>query len=131
VDSLRLAQRISALAVEMERRVDVLIQVNVAGEGTKGGIEVDRALDEIGAISALPGLRVRGLMTMAPFTGDEAVIRGVFSRTRRLQEEAAKDASGFEPRHLSMGMSGDFEIAVEEGSTLVRLGTILLGERQA
>jgi PLP dependent protein len=131
VDSLRLAQRISALAIEMERRADVLVQVNVAGEETKGGIEVERALDEIGAIAALPGLRVRGLMTMAPFTDDERVIRNVFSRTRRLQEEAAKGAPGFEARHLSMGMSGDFEIAVEEGSTLVRLGTILLGERQA
>jgi PLP dependent protein len=130
IDSVRLAERLSELARERGRRVDVLVQVNVAGEETKGGLEIDDALDGIGAISALPGLRVGGLMTMAPFTDDEGVVRSVFSRTRLLQEEAARSVPGFEPRHLSMGMSGDFEIAVEEGSTLVRLGTILLGERE-
>lgn len=66
---------------------------------------------------------------MAPFTEDERVVRGVFARTRALRDSAAAAVPGFEGRHLSMGMSADFEIAVEEGSTLVRLGTVLLGER--
>jgi len=68
-------------------------------------------------------------MTMAPFTDDGAVLRGAFGRTRRLWEEAARQVDGFRATHLSMGMSNDFEIAVEEGSTLVRVGTVLFGER--
>lgn len=85
-------------------------------------------LEQLAELCKLPGLRVMGLMTMAPLAADEGTIREVFATTRRLAEDA-RSIAGFEARHLSMGMSGDFEIAVEEGSTLVRIGSALLGER--
>ncbi|MDR0787589.1 MAG: YggS family pyridoxal phosphate-dependent enzyme [Gemmatimonadota bacterium] len=128
VDSIRLAQKLSEEAVDSGRQVEVLVQVNVSGEETKGGLEGPGTLDSLGGICLLPGLRVVGLMTMAPFTADEGVVREVFRAVRRLAEEAGS-LPGFQSRHLSMGMSGDFELAVEEGSTLVRIGTALLGER--
>lgn len=129
VDSLRLARKLSTEAEDEARRCPVLIQVNVSGEESKGGFEGDGVLDQIGEVCDLRGLEVRGLMTMAPWTDDQNVVRRVFSAARELQENAARTISGFEPRHLSMGMSSDFEVAVEEGSTMVRLGTVLLGER--
>lgn len=129
VDSIRLARKLSDEALGLGRTVEVLVQVNVSGEETKGGLEGPETLDQLGEICEMPGLKVAGLMTMAPFVDDEAVVRGVFTATRRLAEAAIASVSGFEGRHLSMGMSGDYEIAVEEGSTLVRIGTALLGER--
>jgi uncharacterized pyridoxal phosphate-containing UPF0001 family protein len=86
-------------------------------------------VDAIRAIAALPGLKIQGVMTMAPFVGDEKVLRTTFERTRRLFDECSAQVEGFDAQHVSMGMSNDFEIAVEEGSTMVRLGTILFGER--
>ncbi|MEX2584533.1 MAG: YggS family pyridoxal phosphate-dependent enzyme [Gemmatimonadota bacterium] len=128
VDSVRLARKLSDEAVAADRRVEAMIQVNPSGEESKSGLEEDAVRDQIAEICGLPGLRIVGLMTMAPFTDDERVQRTVFAATRRLAESASS-VSGFEGRHLSMGMSNDFEIAVEEGSTMVRLGTVLLGER--
>ena len=134
VDSLRLAEKLSRLGEADARRVPVLVQVNASGEAAKGGLPValdpDAALDGIGAIAALPGLRVMGLMTMAPFVADEGVLRTAFARTRAALEAAAS-IDGFAGRELSMGMSNDYEIAVEEGSTIVRLGTTLFGARPA
>jgi PLP dependent protein len=130
VDSVRLARKLSDEASAAARVAEVLIQVNVSGEETKGGIEGAGALDAIAEICSLPGLRVAGLMTMAPFTDDEVVLRRVFAAARRLRDEAAA-ASCAPLRHLSMGMSNDYEVAIEEGSTIVRLGTVLLGERGA
>jgi PLP dependent protein len=130
LDSLRLAEAVSAEAVRREREVRVLVQVNVSGEETKGGFEPPEAAEAIERICALPGVRVEGLMTMAPFTGDERVLRATFARARELRDAVVGEVAAFEGRHLSMGMSNDFEIAIEEGSTLVRLGTVLLGERQ-
>jgi len=129
VDSLRLAEAISREAVKRERAVPVLVQVNASGEESKGGFAVEAGRAGVEAVVALPGLRVQGLMTMAPWTTDEAVIRRVFRRTRELFEECAAEVAGFEAVHLSMGMSNDYEVAVEEGSTMVRLGTVLFGER--
>ena len=141
MDRLSLAQRIAkqweereAEAAGVERgatmELPVLIQVNTSGEEAKGGFALSAALDEIPEVLELPGFRVVGLMTMAPFTEDETVIRGSFARLRRLHEEL-----GGNPRYrgseLSMGMTNDYAIAVEEGSTLVRLGTALFGERSA
>jgi len=130
VDSVRLAETLSRAAAESISRVEVLVQVNVSGEASKGGLEPEVAVDEIGAICEMPGIRVRGLMTMAPFTDDERVIRSVFRGARLLLEEVGRAVPAFEPAHLSMGMSNDFEVAVEEGSTLLRLGTVLLGDRE-
>ncbi|MCY3545527.1 MAG: YggS family pyridoxal phosphate-dependent enzyme [Gemmatimonadetes bacterium] len=128
VDSLRLAEKLSRLGEAEGRRVPVLVQLNVSGEATKGGFPEAEALDGVGAVAALGGLRVLGLMTMAPFVAEEAVLRSTFRKTREVMEAAA-GTPGVEGRELSMGMSNDYEIAVEEGSTIVRLGTTLLGAR--
>jgi uncharacterized pyridoxal phosphate-containing UPF0001 family protein len=90
---------------------------------------VAEAVDPIARVCALPGLEVEGLMTMAPFTDDEAVVRRAFRATRALFDRAAREAAGFRGLHVSMGMSNDFEIAVEEGATLVRVGSLIFGER--
>ncbi|MDE2805121.1 MAG: YggS family pyridoxal phosphate-dependent enzyme [Gemmatimonadota bacterium] len=128
VDSLRLAEKLSRLGKAEGRRIPVLVQLNVSGEATKGGFPEAEALDGVATVAALGGLRVLGLMTMAPFVADEAVLRSTFRKTREVMEAAAGTA-GVEGCELSMGMSNDYEIAVEEGSTMVRLGTTLLGER--
>lgn len=136
VDSLRLARRLSRAADEAGKSLPVLVQVNASGEPAKGGFPASgesreartEALEGIAQLSALPGLRPVGLMTMAPWTTDKAVLRATFRRTRQLLEDAA-GIDGFEAQELSMGMSNDYETAVEEGSTMVRLGTVLLGRR--
>lgn len=130
VDSLRLARRLATDVEALDRgELPVLVQVNASGEAAKGGVEVAGAVDAVREIANLPRLRVRGLMTMAPFDAPEAELRAAFGRTRRCLEACRKEISGFDGSVLSMGMSGDFEIAVEEGATQVRLGTALLGER--
>ena len=134
IDTLRLAQELSREAGAAGLTVRGLVQVNASGEETKGGIDVtdgdvSAAQEAVHQIAELPHLEVHGLMTMAPFVEDEAVLRQTFKRTRRLLEECTK-LSALKAHELSMGMSNDFEIAVEEGSTLVRLGTILFGARE-
>jgi pyridoxal phosphate enzyme (YggS family) len=130
VDSDRIAAEISAEAVRLNATAAVLVQVNASGEETKGGFDVERAEDVVRGVVALPGISVRGLMTMAPFTEDEQVLRTTFRATRAAFDRCAANVEGFRAEHLSMGMSNDFEIAIEEGATMVRLGTILFGERQ-
>lgn len=130
LDSLRLAETLSAEAVKAGVTARVLIEVNAVGEESKGGFPAAEVVDAVGRIAALPGIELRGMMTMAPFTGDEAVIRRAFATTRRLAEEAARQVQGFTAEHLSMGMSNDYEIAVEEGATLVRVGSSIFGERE-
>ncbi|HEX5726056.1 MAG TPA: YggS family pyridoxal phosphate-dependent enzyme [Longimicrobiaceae bacterium] len=130
LDSLRLARALSAAAAAAGRTVPVLAQVNVSGEETKGGFGGGEALGALAEVAALPGVSLEGLMTMAPFTDDEAVLRRTFRAARALFDRAAAGVEGFRPLHLSMGMSNDYEIAVEEGSTMVRLGSVLFGERQ-
>ena len=130
VDSIRLAGRLSHLVVEEARDdLEILVQVNAAREAAKSGLTLDEAPDALAEICEMPGLKVAGLMTMAPLTSDEVILRETFRNTRRLSERCAQEIERFESRVLSMGMSNDFEIAVEEGSTRLRLGTVLLGER--
>lgn len=123
------------LAVELNRRVAegtrqaVLVQVNCTAEPQKGGVEPAELPALLDALRALPRLEVRGLMTMAAFTDEEAEQRRAFTALRRLRDEGER--AGHALPELSMGMSGDFQIAVEEGATIVRLGTILFGERHA
>jgi len=128
VDSLKLAGRISRAGVEAGRSVRVLAQVNTSGEGSKSGFAPDDAVERIHEMAELPGLEVDGLMTMAPFVDDEGVLSDAFSCLRRLSERLreASDAVGPE---LSMGMTNDLEVAIREGSTMVRIGTALFGER--
>lgn len=131
LDSIRLARRLDrALEKAGRDSLEVLVQVNASGEETKGGFGPDETVDEVGKVCTFARLRVTGLMTMAPLTSDEATLRSTFRTARRLFERCGAAVPGFEAAVLSMGMSNDFEIAVEEGSTRLRLGTSLLGERQ-
>jgi pyridoxal phosphate enzyme (YggS family) len=127
LDSSRLADAVSAWAVARDTRVRVLLQVNVSGEDTKGGFAPDAVPAEGERLRALPGLVVAGAMTMAPFDAPERTLRECFSGARTARE--ALRAAGHPATELSMGMSADYEVAVEEGATLVRLGTILFGAR--
>ena len=127
IDSARLAEAVHAYGVARERPVDALVQVNVSGEETKGGYTAGEMLPAAERLAALVGLRVRGVMTMAPLDATGAGLRATFSGARdavRILRE-----SGHPADELSMGMSNDYEIAVEEGATLVRLGTVLFGAR--
>lgn len=129
VGSVALARALDEAVAEAGRDgLDVLVQVNTSGEAAKSGF-APKSGEEVGRVCGLPRLRVRGLMTMAPLTEDETVLRATFSRARALHESWGEELAGFHPEVLSMGMSNDFEVAVEEGATRVRLGTVLLGER--
>lgn len=127
LDSLRLAEAMDGVARNAGRTSDVLVQVNLAGEETKGGFEKSEMPDVSERLAAMTGLRVRGVMAMAPLDADEARLRHVFSGARDLREILV--AAGHAATELSMGMSNDYEIAVEEGATCVRLGTLLFGAR--
>ena len=127
LDSLRLAGAVDGAARDFGRTFDVLAQVNVAGEETKGGFEPVEMEDVAARLAELRGLRVRGVMTMAPFDASEGRLREVFSAARGMRDVLV--AAGHPATELSMGMSGDYEIAVEEGATCVRLGTLLFGAR--
>jgi PLP dependent protein len=129
LDSSRLADAVAAYGLSRGHPVDVLVQVNVVGEETKGGYSPSEMVREAERLANLRGIRVRGVMTMAPFDADERTLRTVFAGARGVCE--ALVTAGHEATELSMGMSNDFEIAVEEGATLVRLGTVLFGARAA
>jgi len=129
VDSQRLAREIEKEAAKRGSQASVLVQVNASGEESKYGFDIEGAHDDVREICALEHVSVLGLMTMAPYTDDEAVLRRTFRRTRELFDRCSNGLAGFEARHLSMGMTNDYEIAVEEGATMVRLGTALFGER--
>jgi PLP dependent protein len=128
LDSARLGDALNLAAAQAGRTLDVLVQVNVEGEAQKSGVSPDDVHMLSAHLLALPSLRVAGVMCMAPFTDDEIVLRRAFSGARSAL--AVVRASGHQAAHeLSMGMSGDYEVAVEEGATLVRLGTVLFGAR--
>ncbi len=130
VDSLKVAGKLSRVGGERGVTTDILIEVNTSGEESKHGFNPDETVDAFGKIFRLPALSIRGLMTVGPWVEDETVVAAAFGRLRRLKEEVERSASeGFVLEHLSMGMSDDFELAVREGSTMVRLGRVLFGER--
>ena len=125
VDSFKLLRHIDRIAGELELAAKVLVQVNVSGEESKSGFSVADLKASWGKFTGLNHLRVTGLMTMAPHTDDEELIRSTFRGLRHLRDDLNSQTDSDELRELSMGMSGDFEIAIEEGATLVRLGSIL------
>ena len=128
LDSLRLAEVLDRRLQALGRRLPVLVQVNSSGEDTKGGFAPDEVPDAVRAISALDGLVVRGLMTLAANTPDQDAVRACFTTMSDLQARLRHEhGGGFDA--LSMGMSGDYELAVECGSTCVRLGTTIFGAR--
>ncbi len=131
VDSLRLAREIDKRANQAQRRIPVLLQVNVADEDSKFGVTPDRVLELATAAGSLSWLEVRGLMTVAPFAESPEDVRPIFRRLRQLADELAEaDLPGVSMVELSMGMSGDYEVAVEEGATIVRVGSAIFGPRQ-
>jgi PLP dependent protein len=129
VDSARLADAVARVGEERESPISVLMQVNVSGEESKGGFRPEEIAAEGERWLGLRGLDVRGVMTMAPFDADERTLRQVFADARGAGEQLA--SLGHSATELSMGMSNDYEIAVEEGATMVRLGTVLFGARSA
>lgn len=124
VDSLKLAHAISRRAERLPRAVLVLLEVKTAPEQAKTGVAPETVADVYPQVAALPGLDLRGLMTLAPHTSDEKQVRDSFRRLRRLFESLAGSATP--PRTLSMGMSQDFEWAIQEGATMVRIGSALV-----
>jgi pyridoxal phosphate enzyme (YggS family) len=132
VDSVRLARRLDALATEQGVDLSVLLEVNVSGEESKYGFRIaERAsLDEaVAEIVALPRLRVRGLMTVAPMVNDPEEVRPVFAQLRELSREFQTRFPEAEWSELSMGMTDDYGVAIEEGATLVRVGRAIFGPR--
>lgn len=130
LDRLELAQALGGRAVREGRTVDCLVQVNISGEESKQGVQPQEALELVARLAEVQGIRVRGLMTMAPLTGDERVIRPVFAGLRELARQIERARiPGVSMEHLSMGMSNDFEVAIEEGATMVRVGSAIFGAR--
>jgi pyridoxal phosphate enzyme (YggS family) len=128
VDSLPLAEEINRRADQAAQTMPVLLEVNVVGEGSKFGYRPPRLLEELNQINALPRLEIHGLMTVPPWSADPEKVRPVFRQLRELKERCEQILGAPLP-HLSMGMSGDFEVAIEEGATIIRLGTALFGPR--
>lgn len=130
LDSLRLAKMLQKRAKELERTVNCLVEVNVAGEESKHGIIPDQLLPLLRQVSLLPQLSVRGLMTVAPYVKDPEEVRPIFRQLREMAHEIDKlKLPGVSMEELSMGMSGDFEVAIEEGATMVRVGSAIFGAR--
>ncbi|MGA2390105.1 MAG: YggS family pyridoxal phosphate-dependent enzyme [Candidatus Sulfotelmatobacter sp.] len=132
VDSLKLAEKLDAAARNLGRKLNVLVEINVGGETAKSGVAPDsQDLEELlSAAPRLEALRFRGLMTVPPFADDPERARPYFRKLRELRDTiAARNLSAVSMDQLSMGMSHDFEIAIEEGSTCVRVGTAIFGER--
>ena len=120
IDSLRLAEAVSQRAQDI---MPVLLQVNVSGEATKSGFSLAELSQAAEEIARLPRLEVKGLMTIAPLVADAEEVRPIFRRLRQLRDELGLE-------HLSMGMTDDFEVAVEEGATMVRIGRAIFGQRR-
>ena len=130
VDSLRLAEEISKEALKKNVEVNILVEINVANEETKFGTTSQEAIELVDAISKLPGIHIKGLMTIAPYVEDSEENRQYFAQLKQLSVDIiTKNIDNVSMDILSMGMSGDYEVAVEEGATYVRVGTGFFGER--
>jgi len=130
VDSVRVAEAISRKAMEKGRVMDVLVEVNTSGEATKFGVEPDQVLSLIETISKLEGIKIKGLMTIGLFSDNPEDTRPCFKKLKTLFEEIkSANIPEVEMRFLSMGMTSDFEVAIEEGSNMVRVGTGIFGAR--
>jgi pyridoxal phosphate enzyme (YggS family) len=138
VDSVRLARELSKRSKAVDMDVPIMLEVNVSGEQSKFGFALDahdqqqqeRFLEAVEKIAALPHLALAGLMTIAPFDAPESVLRHCFGRLRELRGKLREEFPAQNWQHLSMGMTDDFEVAIEEGSTIVRIGRAIFGERR-
>lgn len=130
VDSVRLAETISREAVKKEVTVDILIEVNVAEEESKFGLKTEEVVSMVEKIAEFPNIRIRGLMTIAPYVENSEENRTIFKKLRKLSVDIAeKNIDNVNMSVLSMGMTNDYEVAIEEGATMVRVGTGIFGER--
>lgn len=131
VDSERLALEIEKEATKLEKTVNILVEVNIGNEESKSGTQLDQAAGLIQLISEMcPHLAVKGLMCVAPEMDSMDAVRPYFARMRQLKDEiAAMNLPGVEMKELSMGMTGDFPVAIEEGATIIRVGTAIFGKR--
>ncbi|HHU63840.1 MAG TPA: YggS family pyridoxal phosphate-dependent enzyme [Clostridiales bacterium] len=130
LDRIKLADKLNKAAEKSGRVLDVLVQVNVSGEDTKYGVPGHEYFEFVKRLEQFPNIRVKGLMTIAPFVEDEEQVRPYFKMLRELYEETkAKLAVGKDMEYLSMGMTNDYRVAIEEGANMIRLGTALFGER--
>ena len=130
IDSIHLAEAVNAEAKKHNRIMPVLVEVNVAQEESKSGFLVEKTENAIREIAKLSNIRVEGLMTIAPFVENAEENRQYFVKLRKLSVDiAAKNIDNVTMHHLSMGMTGDYEVAIEEGATMVRVGTGIFGER--
>ncbi|MEW6715199.1 MAG: YggS family pyridoxal phosphate-dependent enzyme [Nitrospirota bacterium] len=127
IDSIELADGVNKQAKKMSKKQRVLIQVKLSDEATKHGVEEKDMMELFEAVSKMQNLKLEGLMTIPPYFADPEKVRPYFRRLRELREKAGK--KGYNLPELSMGMSNDFEVAIEEGSTMVRIGTAIFGER--
>jgi PLP dependent protein len=131
VDRIELAQELDKRAGLIGRKINILIEVNISGEKTKNGIPATTAIDLIKVTSKLENLSVRGLMTMAPYSNNPENARPYFSALRNLRDNISRQQiPGIQMEELSMGMTDDFEVAIEEGATIVRIGRAIFGERE-
>jgi len=128
VDSLGLAQELNKRAEEAAKTIPILIEVNIVGESSKFGYPPEKLRTELASLNRFNRLEIQGLMSVPPWSSDPEKVRPVFRQMRSLKSEC-EQILGAPLNHLSMGMSGDFEVAIEEGATMVRLGTALFGER--
>lgn len=128
VDTLELAREINKCSEKSAKTMPILLEVNIAGESSKFGYPPEKLLAELSQINALPKIEIHGLMTVAPWTQTPEKVRPIFRRLRELKTHC-ENILGAPLPHLSMGMTGDFEVAIEEGATIIRLGSALFGER--
>ena len=128
VDSLHVAEELDKRAEQAAKRLPVLLEVNAVGEASKFGYHPARLLEDLERLNALPRLEIHGLMTVPPWAPDPEKVRPVFRQMRELKQRCEQILGAPLP-HLSMGMTGDFEVAIEEGATMVRIGTALFGSR--
>jgi pyridoxal phosphate enzyme (YggS family) len=128
VDSLPLAQEIARRAEQAAKTMPILLEVNVAGEASKSGYAPEKLLAELENVNALPKIEIHGLMAVPPWSSEPEKSRPHFQRLREMKERCEQILGAPLP-HLSMGMSGDFEVAIEEGATMIRIGTALFGPR--
>ncbi len=129
VDRQKIANRISRDAMAAGRVMDILLEVNVSGEESKHGFSPSALSADAASMLELPGIRIHGLMTMAPIASDPEDVRPLFRKLRELRDDLAKSYPEAQWRHLSMGMTQDYEVAVEEGATIVRVGSAIFGAR--
>src|SRR4029077_12885369 len=128
VDSLHLAEEINKRAEQASKTMPILLEVNAVDEASKFGYNPEQLLSDLPQLNALPRLEIHGLMTVPPYSPIPERVRPVFQQLRELKQKC-EDALGAPLPHLSMGMSGDFEVAIEEGATIVRIGSAFFGPR--